>query len=350
MKGTPRENTDETALMMGPSPKVCFKIREAHMSMDDESSDEETDMFELRRKAKQDSQAVVAHRGLPADTVRETRRRGPLQSLIVLQDAFEVLEVITSQPSQTALQQKLTQESQDAPQESFAKESLETSRVLCETAILDAVSNTPRPTRPTSAKSVTSRPSRGAGSRKPAETVETPSVYSILASKPPLSLSMVAPKPGTSHSTKTCGLPRASRLPSRSALPPVIPPSKSAAIGPSPPCPSKSAMELDLGIGGKVASEPHGPSPAEVRRARTPKTPERKRQSQSLGSLRDGTGFSKQAPHISLPSLPGVAAAAGIPQGTKSVAKMRTGSVGAPVWDIPPAGATLQWDSRRLLC
>merc|ERR1719409_1791629 len=69
-----KENIDETALIMGPSLKTGHKIPKARMSMDDESSDEE-EMFELRRKAKQNSQTVVSHRGLPIDSVRETRQR-----------------------------------------------------------------------------------------------------------------------------------------------------------------------------------------------------------------------------------------------------------------------------------
>lgn len=305
-------------------------------------------MFELRQKAKKDSQAVMARRGLPADDVRETRQRAPLQSLFVLQEAIEALEVITLQPSQTAPQQKFTQETLDAPQKSFAEASL---KALPNTAILstkavqidEAVATTPRPTRPTSAKSATSRPSSRAGARTlvPARNVETTSVPSVMIAKTPLSLK--PPKPSNADSDKTCAV----RLASVAALPPVIPPCKSSAARPASPCPSKSAMELDLGIGSNVASElQHSPSHAVIRSTRTPRTPEHSRKSQSLGSLRDSRTFSKQAPHISLPSLP---AAPGVPLGGKSVAKMRTGSVGAPAWDISPAAAALQWDSRRLV-
>jgi len=138
---------------------------------------------------------------------------------------------------------------------------------------------------------------------------------------------------------------RSGRLPpvrshSRGTFAPMIPGSTRGA---------PSAMEMDLGLPSDTSSGRNGyGGPGDVFRTGACTSPPQKRQAHSLGSANVFKTVGKAMPTIVLPSLQG-SGLADSRLSTKSLFKMQSGSLAAPVWDVPSLRHGRQLDTRQLV-
>lgn len=316
----------------------CTHNMRVPIESDGDSSDEEDLDFQvLRRKAKEESQSVFANRCLPSDAAQMPKRTGPFSSLLILQEAIEVLQELLLQPTEPVMLVEIP------PWKELEADVLPLAMPVATDPPqnLDVTPSTIRPTRPCSAKSLTSRPRSRAGCRAvaPPWTAEIASLAPVfllgdrpeLPPKPPNSHRLLKlPSDAQSNKAETCTAPDGPVRPaSLSALPPLKTPRRGAQLELGRISPTKalsiSAMELDLGFGGDVAS---GPPRSLTQREPGPVD--------SLWSPGDSPALCKQAPYITLPPL------ASAPVPTSFTMQQTTGLVSL-------GGTTLQGDSWRLI-
>lgn len=287
---------------------IC-RAQEVRMAWDEDSSDDE-DMSALRRRTKEASRAVVANRCLPAKVGNKLATKPPL---VVLQTAIEVLYDLTSQPITPV-----------TPTQTLVLEPVEADDPLLMTQVTTDLSQFPgvlvgtlRPSRPASANSETSR-------------------FFSRAALRPNSAMTVSSRPrncASSCELVTAEIALASLALGR-PLPPVNPPRKKSLA-------MSSAMSLDLGHSDKLPAPCGGLGDhSAVDQARTLTSAGQNLRSSSMSSLRLPKPSSKQAPYITLPSLPG----------SKGVgAKLGAGSVDGSSWHVSLGSPALEHNTRRLL-